>query len=63
MKKSYFPEGGVWLKGNSHSHSTVSDGVFTPEELAEAYASAGYDFLAMTDHNILEAASAYRLGA
>lgn len=54
MKKSYFPEDGIWLKGNPHSHSTVSDGMFTPEELATSYASAGYDFLSMTDHNILE---------
>ncbi len=52
MKKSYFPEGGIWLKGNIHSHSTVSDGMFTPEELAKSYASAGYDFLSMTDHNV-----------
>lgn len=52
MKKSYFPEGGIWLKGNIHSHSTVSDGIFTPRELAELYASAGYDFLSMTDHNV-----------
>lgn len=54
MKKSYFPEEGIWLKGNIHSHSTVSDGVFTPEELAESYASAGYHFLSITDHNILK---------
>lgn len=53
MKKSYFPENGVWLKGNLHSHTTVSDGMFTPEALAELYASAGYNFLSMTDHNVL----------
>lgn len=53
MKKSYFPEHGIWLKGNTHSHTTVSDGMFTPKELAEAYAKSGYDFLSMTDHNIL----------
>ena len=52
MKKSHFPEGGVWLKGNIHSHSTVSDGMFTPKELAELYASHGYAFLSMTDHNV-----------
>lgn len=52
MKKSYFPEKGLWLKGNLHSHSTVSDGQFTPLELATQYAAAGYDFLAMTDHNL-----------
>lgn len=54
MKQSCFPEKGIWLKGNIHSHSTVSDGMFTPEELAEGYAENGYDFLSMTDHNILE---------
>lgn len=53
MKKSYFPESGVWLKGNPHSHTTVSDGKFTPEELAKLYESKGYAFLSMTDHNIL----------
>lgn len=52
MKQSYFPEGGVWLKGNIHSHSTVSDGLFAPKELAELYASHGYAFLSMTDHNV-----------
>lgn len=51
MKQSYFKEG-VWLKGNLHSHSTVSDGAFSPLELAEMYAARGYDFLSMTDHNV-----------
>ena len=36
---------GSWLKGNTHIHSTSSDGGKTPGELAELYASAGYDFL------------------
>ena len=53
MKKSYFPESGIWLKGNTHSHSTVSDGLFTPEELAKGYQEHGYDFLSATDHNVL----------
>ncbi|MBT9777091.1 hypothetical protein GPL15_11315 [Clostridium sp. MCC353] len=52
MKKSYFPEKGLWLKGNLHSHTTVSDGVYTPQEIAELYASHGYDFFSMTDHNV-----------
>lgn len=52
MRKSVFPENGVWLKGNPHSHTTVSDGYFEPLELAKLYASQGYDFLSMTDHNI-----------
>ena len=53
MKKSLFPDGGVWLKGNIHSHSTVSDGMFSPRELAELYRDHGYAFLSMTDHNVL----------
>ena len=48
MKKSYFPEEGLWLKGNLHSHSTVSDGLFTPLEMARMYADHS-----MTDHNVL----------
>ena len=55
MKKSYFPENGIWLKGDIHSHSTVSDGLFTPEELVERHITEGYDFLSMTDHNTLRA--------
>ena len=52
MKKSYFPQEGVWLKGNLHSHSTVSDGVLSPSELAKGYFVHGYDFLSMSDHNV-----------
>lgn len=52
MKRSYFPEEGMWLKGNLHSHTTVSDGVSTPSDIVNAYESAGYDFFSMTDHNI-----------
>lgn len=52
MKKSYFRQDGQWLKGNLHSHSTVSDGRFTPLELASMYAERGYDFLSITDHNL-----------
>ncbi|MDT8389817.1 MAG: hypothetical protein RRC34_04835 [Lentisphaeria bacterium] len=41
---------GQWFKGNTHLHSTASDGGKTFSELAELYASAGYDFLFRTDH-------------
>lgn len=51
MKQSYFREGGQWFKGNIHSHTTVSDGVLSPSEIAEKYCEKGYDFLSMTDHN------------
>lgn len=39
-----------FYKGNTHAHSTMSDGRLTPEEVYEVYRSAGYDFLALTDH-------------
>lgn len=55
MKRSYFNEEGVWLKGNLHSHTTVSDGVYTPAEMAVDYLAHGYDFISMTDHNVFVA--------
>ena len=41
---------GNWYKGNTHLHSTASDGGKTFSELARMYAGAGYDFLFRTDH-------------
>ena len=43
-------QGRRWFRGNLHAHSTVSDGVKTPEEVADLYRNQGYDFLAITDH-------------
>lgn len=53
MKRINFIEDktAVWLKGNIHSHSCMSDGELTPEAMKEAYKSHGYDFLAVTDHD------------
>ena len=39
-----------WYKGNTHIHSTVSDGGKNFVELAQIYAEAGYHFLFRTDH-------------
>jgi hypothetical protein len=50
--RSAFSERGNWYKGNIHSHTTVSDGNLRPEESAAAYKSRGYDFLALTEHNV-----------
>ena len=44
---------GEWLKGNTHCHTTQSDGDLSPEAVADWYAGHGYDFLAFTDHRIL----------
>jgi len=50
MREFRYSTSGQWLKGNTHIHSTASDGGKTFTELAELYASAGYDFLFRTDH-------------
>jgi hypothetical protein len=44
---------GKWFRGNIHAHTTVSDGTVTPEKQAEDYRAQGYDFLALTDHNVM----------
>ena len=53
MKKFLLPESGNYYKANLHSHSTVSDGARTPEELKALYKSKGYSIVAYTDHNVL----------
>ncbi len=50
MKTFRYRTSGQWFKGNVHLHSTASDGGKSFAELAELYASAGYDFLFRTDH-------------
>src|SRR5581483_9224200 len=42
-----------WYKGNTHTHSLWSDGDAAPEHIADWYRSHGYDFLVLSDHNIL----------
>jgi len=41
---------GRFRRGNLHTHSTASDGHLTPADVCERYRTAGYDFLAITDH-------------
>lgn len=41
----------VWLRGNLHTHTTISDGSRPPEQVIAAYEQLGYDFLALTDHD------------
>ena len=43
-------DGKRWFRGNLHTHSTVSDGLKTPDEVIRIYRNEGYDFLAFTDH-------------
>lgn len=42
-----------WYKGNTHAHTTNSDGDSSPETVAQWYKDNGYDFLFLTDHNVL----------
>lgn len=45
--------GPKFWKGNLHTHSFWSDGDDFPEMIADWYVRNGYQFLAMSDHNIL----------
>ncbi len=48
-----------FFKGNMHMHTTRSDGAWTPEQAMAAYAAAGYDFIAVTDHRTVGATGKY----
>ena len=50
MKKYLLSETGTFYRANLHCHTTVSDGVTTPEETKEAYKNEGYSIIAFTDH-------------
>jgi hypothetical protein len=42
-----------WYKGNTHTHTLNSDGDSPPEYVASWYKEHGYDFLVLSDHNVL----------
>ena len=48
-----FSAEGSWVKGNLHTHTTNSDGLLSPSQIAFLYRANGYDFLSITDHNRL----------
>lgn len=60
MNTFRYDTSGHWYKGNTHIHSVVSDGHKNFQELADLYASAGYDFLFRTDHWIASEVKADR---
>jgi hypothetical protein len=43
-----------WWKGNLHTHSLWSDGDDYPEMIAGWYKEHGYNFLALSDHNVMQ---------
>lgn len=47
-----FSRPGRFWRGNLHTHSTLSDGHRSPEEVCRFYETHGYDFLALTEHFI-----------
>ena len=42
-----------WYKGNTHTHTYWSDGNAAPEHVIDWYVKHDYDFLVLSDHNIL----------
>lgn len=43
-----------WRRGNTHTHTLWSDGDAAPEYVIDWYVNNGYDFLVLTDHNIIQ---------
>ncbi|MDE0426958.1 MAG: CehA/McbA family metallohydrolase [Candidatus Poribacteria bacterium] len=54
-----FQQPGQWYRGNTHSHSTESDGQLSIGDRFAAYRDAGYDFLVLTDHRKVNDVQAY----
>ena len=42
-----------WYKGNLHTHSYWSDGDEFPEMVMDWYKTHGYQFVSLSDHNLL----------
>ena len=53
MKYDLLPSNGQFYKANLHTHTVVSDGRMTPEEIKKAYLEKGYSIVAFTDHEII----------
>ena len=60
LESSYRHDGFTWLRGNLHAHTTFTDGALSPEAVIAAYEGAGYDFLAISDHDTLVPPDDYR---
>lgn len=53
MRKYLLPEAGCPYKANLHSHSKLSDGRLTVEEMKAEYKQRGYSIVAFSDHDAL----------
>lgn len=49
-----------WYKGNLHTHSLWSDGDDYPEMIMDWYKTNGYQFVGLSDHNILQEGEKWR---
>lgn len=52
MTTDFYAAPGKFFRGNLHTHSNLSDGCLTPQEVCRRYEAEGYDFIALTDHMI-----------
>lgn len=59
MLDNPYRAGGVWFRGNLHTHTTRSDGRRDPQVVIDDYAARGYDFLMISDHDMLTAPSQF----
>ncbi len=50
MRIAPFSTPGRFWRGNLHTHSSLSDGALSPEQVVEAYKRAGYDFVQLSEH-------------
>ena len=48
-----FDESLGFFKGNTHMHTTLSDGRLSPADAIARYAAQGYDFVTLTDHRVI----------
>ena len=43
-----------WYRGNTHTHTLWSDGDAPPDHVVKWYADNGYQFLVLSDHNVMQ---------
>lgn len=54
LRGDYRAQAARWWKGNTHTHTWWSDGDSPPEVVAAWYREHDYDFLVLSDHNIMQ---------
>jgi len=52
-------DGGRWLMGNLHTHTTRSDGQREPQAVIDDYAERDHGFLMLSDHDVFTSADDY----